>query len=69
MYKNVVPKMINSKQIMINGNRSYEHSVDKDIMKHHLDLFYKRNKSFCNIDADTLDAFDWVIPKTKKMFK
>ena len=69
MYKNVVPKMINSKQIMINGNRSYEHSVDKDIMKHHLDLLYKRNKSFSNIDADTLDAFDWVIPKTKKMFK
>ena len=69
MYKNVVPKMINSKQIMINGNRSYEHSVDKDIMKHHLDLFYKRNKSFCNIDADTLDAFDWEMPKVKKIVK
>ena len=69
MYKNVVPNMISGDQVMVNGIRSTKHTVDKDIMKHHLDLFYKRNKSFCNIDADTLDAFDWVIPKTKKMFK
>ena len=68
MYRSLVPGLIKAKTTMVQGVRSRRYSVDADVMKHHLDLLYHRNKTFANIDQNTMNNFDYEPPQTPKLF-
>ena len=68
MYRSLVPGLIKAKTTMVNGVRSRKYTIDHDVMKHHLDLLHHRNKTFANIDQNTINDFDYKPPEPKKLF-
>ena len=45
MYSNLVPNLVKSNRVMVDGARSRVYEIDTDIITHHLDLLCHRNKT------------------------
>ena len=68
MYRNLIPGLITSKNVKINGVRTLVYDIDSEVVNHHLALLQIRNKTLYNIDQTSINYFDYVLPKTKKLF-
>ena len=66
MYSNLVPNLVKSNRVMVNGVRSRVYEIDTDIITHHLDLLCNRNKKLDGIDKNTLNYFGYK-PKIQKL--
>ena len=67
MYRNLIPGLIESKQVTQNCEKVRHYEIDKQLLLHHLDLLTIRNKKLINIDRDTLDYFRYEIKKDKRI--
>ena len=67
MYRNLIPGLIESKQVTQNNEKVRHYEIDKQLLLHHLDLLTIRNKKLINIDRDTLDYFRYEIKKDKRI--
>ena len=63
MYRNLVPNIVKSTQVMANGVRSRVHEIDTQTIKYHLDLLCHRNHKLNGIDKQTLTYFGYKPPK------
>ena len=68
MYRNLVPNLIKSTRVTVDGERSRVYEIEPDVIKHHLDLLRHRNKTFDGIDEKTLNYFGYK-PKTIRLLK
>ena len=66
MYRNIVPNLVKSNRVMVDGVRSRVYEIDTDIITHHLDLLCHRNKKLDGIDKNTWNHFGYK-PKTQKL--
>ena len=66
MYSNLVPNLVKSNRVMVDGVRSRVYEIDPDMITHHLDLLCHRNKKLDGIDKNTLNYFGYK-PKTQKL--
>ena len=63
MYRNLVPNIVKSTQVMTDGVRSRVYEIDTQTIKHHLDLLCHRNHKLNGIDKQTLTYFGYKPPK------
>jgi len=68
LYRNLIPGLISSNNRKINGVRTTIYNIDNNVINHHLELLQLRNKRMDNINKETLQYFNYVAPKPKKMF-
>ena len=68
MYRNLIPSLISSSTIKINGEKVTSYSIDRDIIKHHIKLLQVRNVDLTNINKETLKHCNHVEPSPKKLF-
>ena len=67
MYRNLIPGLIESKQVRHNNERIRQYEIDKQLLKYHLDLLTLRNKKLNNIDQHTLNYFEYELKKDKRI--
>jgi flavodoxin len=67
MYRNLVPGIMTSRQIMTDGVRERVYEINRDTLKHHLDLLCHRNHKMSGIDANTLTYYGYKQPEVKRM--
>ena len=67
MYKNLIPNLISSTPKMINGDRVIKYNIDHDIILHHIELLQIRNINLSNINRETLNYYNYVIPVPKRL--
>ena len=67
MYRNLIPGLIESKQVRHNNERVRQYEIDKQLLKYHLDLLTLRNKKLNNIDQHTLNYFEYELKKDKRI--
>lgn len=67
MYRNLIPGLIESKQVRHNNERIRQYEIDKQLLKYHLDLLTLRNKKLENIDQYTLNYFEYELKKDKRI--
>ena len=68
MYRNLVPNLIKSTRVTVDGESSRVYEIEPDVIKHHLDLLRHRNSTFDGIDEKTLNYFGYK-PKTIRLLK
>ena len=67
MYRNLIPGLIESKQVTQNYEKVRQYEIDRELLKHHLDLLTNRNKKLINIYQNTLNHFRYEIKKDKRI--
>ena len=67
MYRNLIPGLIESKQVTQNCEKVRHYEIDKQLLLHHLDLLTIRNKKLINIDQNTLNHFEYELKKDKRI--